>query len=108
MSARTFDLNKARKYGNIQIKNYSEHDGLYTEVLLHGNRIMLINNVDKWFEMTDCGWQTATTKTALNTALKQFRPDVSIYQFKGQWVVKFANGEDEACWEAVKGQKYGY
>jgi hypothetical protein len=94
MSARKFDLFKPKSYGNVVIKQTSEHDGLYVHVLLHGNEIMIINTTQQWFRMSHCGWTTSTTKTAINTALKQFRPDVAVFQQKGEWFVSFANGEE--------------
>lgn len=107
MSARKFDISKAKKYGNVKIEKSSEHDGLYTQVLLHDNVIMTINHTQKWFKMSHCDWPTPTTKTALNTELKQIRPDVNVYQVKGVWFVSFAQGDEIVPFSVASNNKYG-
>jgi hypothetical protein len=106
MSARKFDISKAKKYGNVTVRKTSEHDGLYTEVLLHGNRVVLINHTAGYFELDHCGWITPTTRTAINTALSQFRPDARVFIERGTMFVSWANGEDEGL--LVPGAKYGF
>jgi hypothetical protein len=112
MSARRLDLNGPRRQGNVTIERKAHPKTGYAivSVLLHGNEIMTIHYSPKghYFSMTDCGWQTVTTKTALNKALNQIRPDMGIFQKRGQWIVTFAGGEEQAYFEACKNKNYGF
>lgn len=60
-------------------------DGKLT-VFLHGHAVvrLLHNNV---VELSNCGYRTATTKVAINNALKQLGFNQSVYQEKYTWYV---------------------
>ena len=56
-----------------------------TVLKLFGNRIAYrYNDPERTLSITNCGWNTATTKERLNAL-----PDVSIQQVRGEW---FLNG----------------
>jgi hypothetical protein len=57
-----------------------------TILLLHGNEIAYrYNDVDRTLSITDCGWQSVTTKERLNGI-----PNVQIQQMNFEW---FLNGK---------------
>jgi hypothetical protein len=57
-----------------------------TILLLHGNEIAYrYNDVDRTLSITDCGWQSVTTKERLNGI-----PNVQIQQKNFEW---FLNGK---------------
>jgi|TARA_R110000824_G_scaffold101440_2_gene241048 hypothetical protein len=57
-----------------------------TILLLHGNEIAYrYNDVDRTLSITDCGWQSVTTKERLNGI-----PNVQIQQRNFEW---FLNGK---------------
>lgn len=93
MSARKFELTP-KSYGNVTVSRVDRDGESVLQVLLHGNLIVLINETKKVFYLDHCCWLTATTATAMNTALKQFRPDVSVFRKKGEMFISFANGEE--------------
>lgn len=95
MSARKYDINKAKAYANVTVSRTVNNDGeSTTRVYLHGNLVLEINREKKAFRLDHCGWITPTTATAINTGLKQLRPDVSVFRKKGVMFVSFANGEE--------------
>ena len=58
-----------------------------TILLLHGNEIAYrYNDVDRTLSITDCGWQSVTTKERLNGI-----PNVQIQQRNFEW---FLNGKE--------------
>lgn len=58
-----------------------------TILLLHGNEIAYrYNDVDRTLSITDCGWQSVTTKERLNGI-----PNVQIQQKNFEW---FLNGKE--------------
>ena len=58
-----------------------------TILKLFGNKIAYrYNDPERTLSITNCGWQTPTTKERLNGL-----PNVSINQVKGQW---FLNGKE--------------
>lgn len=84
MSARSFTLDKKRQ-GIITVNR----DGQNLEVLLHGNKIVDVKGNE--VTLSDCGWQTTTTKRAINRFLSQIAGKRSVYQKNFQWY--FVNGE---------------
>jgi hypothetical protein len=94
MSARKYELTKSKAFGNVTVNKCVDGDGAKTKVYLHGNLVLEINRDKKTFRLDHCGWITPTTATAINTGLKQFRPDVSVFRKKGEMFVLFANGEE--------------
>ena len=85
MSARTLDINKITKQGNIQVKK----DGSIIDVLLHGNRVLSYMPLFNQIVVSSCGWKTSTTKTTINNAFKQLNSNYSLFQNKGIWYVSF-------------------
>ena len=67
--------------GNTKVKDKA--------VYLHGNKIIEKINSDMVFDT--CGHRTPTTKSRMNSVLKQF--GFSIYQKNHDWFLKFPNGE---------------
>jgi hypothetical protein len=95
MSARKYDLYKAKAYGNVAVKHVTQSGG--DEIPIITKRVVRLHSTDvvTW----DCthgkvvlnsgGWQTVTTKTAINVAFKQMPGFMSYYLFqkKGNWFV---------------------
>jgi hypothetical protein len=86
MSARTFDLTRPKKYGNVEVI----HDGLKISVKLHNTIVASFNPHDKAIVLNTGGWKTPTTKTAINNALNQFefllgQKFEGVSQKKGVW-----------------------
>jgi len=65
---------------NMIVKNENEE----TRLKLHGNTIAILNENNELF-ITNCGWESNTTKERLNAL-----PNVSIRQKNFEW---FLNGE---------------
>lgn len=93
MSARSLNINLTRKQGNCSVETYSEPNCKY--VKLHGNTIAFIDYNNKFVRISDCGWQTVTTKTALNRVLQQLGLPNRIYQKKHIWYI--SNIEDKTA-----------
>jgi hypothetical protein len=67
MSARTFDISKTKKYGNITVINSESK----ISVILHSTEVVRLDKVENKVYLSSGGWRTSTTKTAINNALKQ-------------------------------------
>jgi len=65
---------------NMQVKNENKE----TRLKLHNNTIAILNEFNELF-ITNCGWESNTTKERLNAL-----PNVSIRQKNFEW---FLNGE---------------
>ena len=62
-----------------------------TILKLHGNSIAYrYNNPKRTLMVSNCGWQTATTKERLNGI-----PGVNVYQKKGQWYLNDGEWDGE-------------
>lgn len=64
-------------------------------VRLHGNEIAAIRPGEDTLWLSDCGWQTATTKSRLNVLIHALtRPSYygGIYQESGQWLRRTSSG----------------
>lgn len=82
------------KQGNTEVKQ-SHHGIAHTpgyqriiSVYLHGYEIAAIRPIDNTVWVSDCGWQTATTKSRLNTiiqCLTRHGNNSAISQIKGEW-----------------------
>lgn len=86
MSAKTFDISGNKKnFGNVKIKK----TGLYTHVILHDTPVVSLNQLSNIVTLNSGGWKTPTTRTAINTALRQINgfEKVSVVQKKGEWLV---------------------
>ena len=91
MSARTFDISKTKKFGNVAVI----HDESKISVILHQTEVVRFDKVLNKVYVTSGGWMTPTTKTAINNALTQLERITGqslsgIYQKKGEWF--FADG----------------
>lgn len=68
-------------------------------VRLHGSTIAMITKTD--VDVSDCGWQTPTTKSRLNAILRELC-GAGIYQKNHQWFA-YAEGEDD--WLVERGSR---
>lgn len=88
MSARTFDIYKPKRYGNVMIThNDREH---YIGVTLHDTVVVRYYPKDNEVHLDNGGWFTVTSKTAINTALRQIPlfARYGIFQSKNQWYIQ--------------------
>ena len=83
MSARSLNLHGNRRQGNITIVRIAFH----YDIFLHNNRIAHINYNTRQVTISDCGWNTTTTKTAINNVLRQLGLKSLIFQKKGIWYI---------------------
>jgi hypothetical protein len=84
MSARSFVLNK-KKQGNITVY----HDGLgFYQIVLHRTAVFTKYN-DGSMELNSGGWQTNTTKTAMNRAFDLFGVNGRIWQKNFEWKLTY-------------------
>lgn len=74
-------------------------EGNYASVYLHGNEIATIGNNE--VVINDCGWQTSTTKSRLNTITYALCKHW-VYQRKHKWFTQ-AEGIDTTPTEIHKG-----
>ena len=75
-----------------------------TYVYLHGNKIADICDETCTILISDCGWQTSTTKSRLNALLKWYSPNCTqIYQRNHQWYLDYGDGD---VIEMEKGKHY--
>lgn len=77
MSARTFDVNRPKRYGNVTV--------LLNRVKLH--QTIVAEKTKQGVTLNTGGWRTVTTKTAMNNALKQWGYPQRIYQKNHQWYI---------------------
>ena len=85
--------------GNTVVEQGEPGTG-YAEVRLFGNRIARLNYVNGLIELTDCGYQTATTKSRLNALLDAFTNTgggQGIYQRDFNWYWKQGEEWDGSC-----------
>lgn len=68
-------------------------------VRLHGSTIAIVTRTD--VEVSDCGWQTPTTKSRLNVILHALC-GAGIYQKNHKW---FGCAEGEQDWEIERGSR---
>lgn len=81
MSARTFDINKPGRYGNVTVYG----DDLTIKVKLHNTIVVSYDKRTKMVTLNSGGWRTMTTKTAINNALSQLGFFNKVYQYKNEW-----------------------
>ena len=72
--------NKGMKCGNTMVVWFTDHAKVY----LHGNMIAQYYPSNGELFLSDCGWQTNTTKSRLNSLL-QWRNLSNIYQKNWAW-----------------------
>ena len=69
-------------------------DGWESHVYLHNNKIISICMEHHLMEISDCGWQTPTTKSRLNVVLAAYTPNRSqIYQRNHKWYLDYGTGD---------------
>lgn len=82
-TVKAFNNSKRFKKANMEVEVLPN----VTIMKLHGNSIAYrYNDPEKTLSITNCGWQTNTTKERLNAI-----DGVNIYQKSGQW---FLNGKE--------------
>jgi len=87
MSARTYNLYKPKKYGNVQVQLSEDKETI--KVYLHDHNVLSFNPRTKELVLNACEWHTMTTTTAINTALKQI--DLPYYVFRKDGMI-FVSG----------------
>lgn len=107
MSARSFDISKSKKFGNVTVVNNSEKIG----VTLHKTEVVKFDKDTNKIYLSSGGWQTPTTKTAINNALSQLESVVGqsfpgVFQKKGEWFLsdgtKFKDGMELAVYPLLR------
>lgn len=93
MSARSFDINKTKKQGNVTVINGESK----LSVILHFTEVVRFDKVQNKVFLSSGGWRTPTTKTAMNNALKQLESLTGqslpgVFQKKGEWFL--SNGQE--------------
>lgn len=82
MSARTYNLFKPKKYGNVEVQ-VSSSDNETIKVYLHGNNVLSYNPRTKELIVNHCGRITPTTVTAINTGLNQLNLPYGVFRKQG-------------------------
>jgi hypothetical protein len=107
MSARTFDINKTKKFDNVRVINDSEK----ISVILHSTEVVRFDKVENKVYLSSGGWQTPTTKTAINNALRQIESLTGqslpgVFQKKGEWLLtdgtEFKDGMELAIYPLLQ------
>jgi virulence-associated protein VapD len=107
MSARTFDINKTKLFGNVRVINQGDK----ISVILHSSEVFRFDKVQNKVYVSSHGWKTPTTKTAINNALKQLESITgqsmpSVFQKKGEWFLtngqKFEDGMELAVYPLLQ------
>lgn len=76
---------KARKYySKDNTKVVPDDENIRTRIYLHDNEIAYIEDNELW--ISDCGYQTKTTKSLLNCLLNHFELPI-IYSKNFQWYI---------------------
>lgn len=93
MSARSFDIHKTKKQGNITVINGESK----LSVILHFTEVVRFDKVQNKVFLSSGGWRTPTTKTAINNALRQLESLTgqtlpNVFQKKGEWFL--TNGQE--------------
>ena len=72
------------------------HNDTACDVRLHGHKIAAIDFAKHVLIISDCGWQTSTTKSRLNALLGDLTPGrAGIYQRNYQWFLDRGHKEHE-------------
>ena len=92
MSARTFDISRTKKFGNVTVINSESK----ISVILHNTEVVRFDKVQNKVYLSSGGWKTSTTKTAINNALRQLESVTGqsmsgVFQKKGEWFL--TNGQ---------------
>ena len=94
-------MNKRIKNASMAFRSGTVFNGAIDKVRIHesgnilwhqhGNLIACLNRASRRLTLSDCGWQTVSTKARLNATLRTFGLG-SISQVKGVWIFRNANG----------------
>lgn len=107
MSARTFDITKNKKFGNVTV--YQHKNAI--SVVLHFTEVVRFDKELNKVVLNTGGWKTSTTKTAINNALKQLEVFTGqsmprVFQKKGEWLLdngtKFQDGMELAVYPLLQ------
>lgn len=79
---------RTREVGKVATSVFTDDDG-YTKVVYHSTVVVRWNELE--ILLNSNGWRTATTKTRMNQAAKQFRLDFDVYQQDFEWFVDIGN-----------------
>lgn len=104
MSARTFDLFKPKMYGNVKVELVETATGdTVRNVWLYSTLVLQYNETRKTVKLDTGGWNTATTRTAMNTALKQLQrfERMRVYTVKGVMLIG-STGNDWTFHDGIK------
>ena len=82
------------KSGNMEVSQDHTDSGRIVSVRLHGNEICAIRPDSQHIWLSDCGYQTRTTKGRLNVLLLCFSRGFRIYQKNFDWFLSGYGGED--------------
>jgi hypothetical protein len=94
MSARSFTLNK-RRQGNITVDR-TEVEGQGEQIVITLHRTAIVTKQPSGeIHLNTNGWETSTTKTAMNRAFQLLGVNAGIHQAKGVWYLTY-NGEKVA------------
>ena len=72
--------------GTHKTVTFTDEDG-YAKVVYHNTAVVAFNK--KKVILDSGGWKTATTKTRMNQASRQFRLGYSIFQKNYEWWVEY-------------------
>jgi hypothetical protein len=106
MSARKFDLYRPKGYGNVRIEHDEIRVGKVATVRLHSTAVVQWNRTQMQVRLHSGGWRTVTTKTAINTAMRQIPGPLGklgVYQERGDWYVTDGQGN---TWDFKDGDYY--
>lgn len=85
--------------GNTYVKRFT-HDTAMVGLYLHGNRIATYGL--GILTISDCGWQTNTTKERLNGILSVFGIKGHIFQHKGEWLYQDHETLTNTAWHGTE------
>lgn len=110
MSARTFDISKAKKNGNVRV--VEEGSELFPKslsnvsVILHETTVLQLNRVNNVVTLNTGGYNTPTTFRAINIALAQITgyEGFKIYKLKG--ITMFGSSPSNS-WVFTDGMVFG-
>lgn len=92
MSARSYVLNKHRQR-NITVT----HRWLVTRVLLHNHEVIRHDRTNDTLTISDCGWDTPTTRVAINRYFHLLQLPFGLVRIKGETQF-FVQGERIVAW----------
>ena len=70
----------ASRFGNVTVRRGV--GGIV--VLLHGNEVAKVDNVNRMVTLSNCGWPTVTTNKIINETLRQLGSYIRVKTVKGK------------------------